>query len=433
MSRTLLTHAFRFALLSLQHFLDLAVEELMAIGKDMLAPLEGGDAWTSHTESLDKIKSSYNSMLKAIRAKLTSASNAPPFTNVIGSHKELFEKLVQYKAQDHYGITTILWMRWLQSVPNPPAFDIVHSMIDRDRFIASLTAVIERQGLQKKIWMDFTKTQLLIPPSLLKIPTFAKMVQKDGRKDCLWRPIGHIFHDSKVGEEFDYHAHNDGYDILGRSRLHLACKERDDQILDLKTVPCWKWEGREALGLNALHVAAIYGNVAIFRMACEDDHGMRSLADSAPSKHTKREYLHWAANFGHVELVEYLLSLCTAAEGNMFQSLLRSTDWQGNTALRLATRNGHKEIADAISLVTDSGDQPDIPIEAQIFLMDAFAGNHSPTLDEISLCASHTNLSEETIRTWLDSNYVTNIGSQHASDRDRGSSRSNDKQYGWEF
>jgi hypothetical protein len=63
-------------LLSLQHILDWAIEELIAIRQDDLTPLQGSTAWTDHMMSLEDIVDSYRFSIKVFRDKLQQTSSA---------------------------------------------------------------------------------------------------------------------------------------------------------------------------------------------------------------------------------------------------------------------------------------------------------------------------------------------------------------------
>jgi hypothetical protein len=63
-----------------------------------------------------------------------------------------------------------------------------------------------------------------------------------------------------------------------------------------------------------------------------------------------------------------------------------------------------------------SSNQGDIPLETQRFLEHASAGHPHPSPDELSLYASHSNLSIGTIRKWFNRQHVRNVGDSDHSD-----------------
>jgi ankyrin repeat protein len=356
-------------ILSLQHVLDQAVTELLVIGKELLIPLEGDRAWISHGESLDYVVASYHSLLSVLRDKLKSASRAVAqvvlaatmdiaytfrFLDDTKTLQELDQDIFRYTVKGHHGMAYILLTRRLQYNTNPMDHDIEDMMNTRNSFINSIGDVIERQDLKEDLWIDLAETQLFIPGVLFQIPSLAKAVVQDGRRDCLWRPVGHILHDNKVHANFRFSSYDDGYDILGRSRLHIACAlDADEQhVPDLLLLPRLAWPDAESLGLNALHIAAMHGNTYIFRNATACGHDVAHSSDMHPSSHTGRTYLHWAAYFGHIELIEYIFHRYVAKK-DLFMDLLVCRDRRGDTALHLAARNGHTDVVEAILGQTD--------------------------------------------------------------------------------
>jgi ankyrin repeat protein len=352
-------------LLSVQHILEQAVSELITIGKELLAPLEGLGTWSLHSESLDDVVASYSSLLDVIRDKIKNDAKVvapillaatldigyvPRFVDNFKTLERQDKIISRYTAKAHYGIAYILRMQRLQCHTNPSDNDIRDLLHTRNKLIASLSDVFERQNLQEDVWIDLDETQLFIPQELFQIPALARAVTLDGRRDCLWRPVGHTLFDNKVNAGFKFRANTDGCDVLGRSRLHLACAlaETDQHVSDLMELPESRWPGTEMLGFNALHVAAIHGNTYIFRIAAACGFNLAHSRDMYPSAHTGRTYLQWAACLGHAELVEYLLEVYQKAEFNRMMEFLEYRDRKGDTALHLAARNGHTKIVKAI-------------------------------------------------------------------------------------
>jgi ankyrin repeat protein len=354
-------------LLSLQHVLDRAVGELLKIGKEQLMPLEGWTAWHSHGESLDLAVASYCSLLGVFRARLKSASSAvaqailaatldiaypPRFMDKANAMEEQDKNILKYTSSGNYGIAYILHMRRLEYHSSPGDQDIQDMLDARNTLITSISAVIERQSLQEDMWIDLTETQLFIPQALFQIPAVAKAVEDDGRRDCLWRPIGHLLHDNRVDLDFRLSKYADGSDILGRTRLHLACALASDEqdIADLSEHSASMWSTTETLGLDALHIAAMHGHTYIFQCAAATGYSLPRFSDLHQSLHTGRTYLHWAACFGHLDLVEYLVDLYKNYNENTSRLtlLLLCRDRRGDTALHLAARSGHTEVVEAM-------------------------------------------------------------------------------------
>jgi ankyrin repeat protein len=145
-------------------------------------------------------------------------------------------------------------------------------------------------------------------------------------------------------------SHDDGYDVLDRSRLHIACAlgAKDQYIPDLTLLPRFKWLHATMLGLDAFHIAAIHGNTHIFRAAAASGLDVLSYPQCfRASVYTRRNYIHWAAYLGHLELVQYLLELCEG-KSNLIKDSLAYRDQWDNTVMHLAARNGHTDIVKVI-------------------------------------------------------------------------------------
>jgi hypothetical protein len=337
----------------------------MIIGKEQLIPLEGSSIWSTCSGSLNDVVASYCSLLNALRDKLKSISTvvapvllaatldigyAPHFMDNVKTLDQQDKIISQYITEAHYGIAFVLQIQQLQHHANRSDHDIHRLIHSRNKLIASLGDVIERQGLQEDIWIDLTETQLFIPRELLHIPALARAVKEDGRRDCLWRPVGHMFYDNEADAEFKFSAYADGRDVLGRSRLHLACTLAEDEQYapDLAEIPKAAWPSAEMFGFNALHIAAMYGNTYIFRIVSASGYNLASVHDMHTSPHSGRTYLQWAARFGHLELVQYLLGVHQEVESTHMMHFLNYRDQKGDTGLHLAARNGHTKVVEAI-------------------------------------------------------------------------------------
>jgi hypothetical protein len=361
----------RLVLLSLQHILNLAVAELTIIGDEQLLPLQGEVAWVSHREGLERILSSF---LDVIRDKMKTISGPaaqtlisamliiaypPQHINDTKKSQEEDKIITKYLEEGHYGFAYILQMRRLQSHPCPEDLEIDDLLEDREGLSFDIREVIEKYELRNgmnDLGIDLTKTQLFIPRELFRIPKLVKAVLRDGRRDCLWRPVGRILYDNKV--EFKPRSElnsspgfaiTNGCDVLGRSELHVICatgfdRQPDHNVKDLPE----RWPGSEMLGLNALHVAAIHGRTHIFQAALANGYDMVDISDHRVSSYTGRTYLHWAACYGHYQLVEYLLKTYKALNTSL-KANLEWRDRKGYTASQLAAKRKHTHIVKIIS------------------------------------------------------------------------------------
>jgi ankyrin repeat protein len=343
----------------------------------MLMPLEGDSTWVSHREILDDVVGIWDSFLDVLRNKQKHASSAVAqvvlaatmdiayVPHLLGdnaiSHKQN-RNISWYKDECHLGIAYVLQLQRLQYNANSTDHDIEDMIQTRNSFIDSIDGVMKRQelneylfSLNNRLSINLAGTQLFIPGVLLQIPAVAKAIEKDGRIDCLGRPVSHILHDNKVNKKLRFDPHGNRHDILGRSSLHIASTLGADEQhdLDLLLLPKSAWPDHESLGLDALYVAAMHGNTNIFRIAATSGYNVVRPFDMYYSAHAQRTYLHLAACLGHLELVRYLLALYAAPKLPRFMGLVVYCDQGGDTALHLAARNGHAEVVKAILRHTD--------------------------------------------------------------------------------
>jgi hypothetical protein len=346
------------------------MKELTEIGEAQFILIDDYDTSSadSQLESLHEVVTNYSSILDVLREKLDNASSAivkfvlaaamdmvyiPPLPDSFNGLEEQDEDISRYTAKGHHGIGYVLQMRRLQYI-SPTDHDIQDMIHTRNKLIDSIGGVVERHGLEEVLFIDLAATQLFMPRNLLQIPAVAQAVEQDGRRDCLWRPVGHIFHDNEVDVNIALGSRGDDHDVLGRSRLHIASTLSADKQCDIvmSLLPRSAWPGGELFGFNALELAAIHGNTYMFRSATASGYNVAHHSDMQLSSKSGRTYLHWAACFGHLELVEYLLDLYST-EYSLLMDLLVYCDGKGDTALHLAARNGHAEVVEAILRHTD--------------------------------------------------------------------------------
>jgi hypothetical protein len=268
------------------------------------------------------------------------------------------EMISEYTAKRHYGMEYILQMHKLQHADLPTLFGARELLKSRQHFVSRITEVIERCDLQTCFEdfflatdVVFTKSQLFIPRELFHLPGLVKAIKQDGRRDLLGRSIGHMLYDSKAANE-PSHQLTHSSDVLVRTRLHMICVTGRFEKQDTNTLSTpVTWPGDTMLGLDALGLAAIHGNTEVFRLAQTSHYDLASriLTDRT---FMKRTYLHWAAAYGHVELVEYLLEVFLASKLVPKQYLIYQ-DEKGDTALHLAAQHGHIQVVEVILHHTD--------------------------------------------------------------------------------
>jgi hypothetical protein len=275
----------RLALLSLHHILDLAATELMAIGKQMLKPLEGDRAWISHSTILDEHLAHYNDFLEALCGKLKNTPSAvgqviltatmdisyPPLSlNATEAASERHKNIMmEYARNGHYGVAHILQMQLLQHKKSPSNEDVDDMIHMRNSFVDSIPFVLVRQHIEIELPFDIHKTQLFVPRDLFRIPAVVKAIEEDGRRDCLRRPIGHVLYDNEVDAQFRLNSHEDDYDVLGRTIIHIASSLGAEQQYDpnFRSSRAFLRARYKTLGLIDYHIAAIHGHTHLFHAA----------------------------------------------------------------------------------------------------------------------------------------------------------------------
>jgi hypothetical protein len=361
----------RLALLSLHHILDLAATELMAIGKQILKPLEGDRAWVSHIRILDVHLAEYNAFLEDLRRKLKNTPSAvgqviltatmdisyPPLSsNATEAASEKHTNIMlEYARNGHHGVVHILQMQLLQHKKNPTNEDVEDMIHMRNSFVDSIPFVLERQHIHYRLPFDIHKTQLFIPRSLFRIPAVVKAIEEDGRRDCLWRPIGYVLYDNEVDAQFRLSSHEDDYDVLGRNGVHIAGSLGADQQYDSNFRPSQALirARHETLGLINWHIAAIHGHTHLFHAAATATIPYVMVCFvGRPSSISRRNSMHWAACFGHLELVAYFMGLHKSYPTHLMH-ILDSHDQWNDTPLHLAARNGHTDVVKVLLPHTD--------------------------------------------------------------------------------
>jgi hypothetical protein len=349
----------RLVLLSLHHILDLAVAELKIIGKGVLPPLKDDDFGNFHASRLDKYLKMYQYPMTALQDKLGSFSSTIAQTVLLATmdikHAHRYgqamlqdtnEPISKYTAKGHFGIAYILQMYRMQHHSSPSNFEVHELFESQQRFLSLLIEVLEGHGLHHhfdhNLEFKLQNTQLFIPPELFQIPAVVEAVELDGRRDLLWRPVGHMFFDNKVDNRPSLQT-TDEKDILGRARLHMICASEHSQqyVRDMISMPII-WPGPYMCGLNALHIAAMHGNTNIFRLAVSSGYDTTLLHQP----HTSFEgctYLHWASAYGHLELVKFLLEVFKVSKTGLAK-LLVFKNYNDDTALHLAAQHGHTKV-----------------------------------------------------------------------------------------
>jgi len=377
-------------ILSLNHILHLATTEIEAIAEKHFPPLRDDIMWEPHMQWLMTSLEDHQSLVRllcrdlkdfrgpdAVLKAILSASLEITYTFSPHDYYTLkqYEKVITFHAdRKHTGIAYLLQMKRIQYQLHITKDDVRIMFQLRDKLCDDILEVTRRRypgDVAAKISETIARTQLFIPRNLFQIPAVVQAVRKDGRVDCLRRPVGHMLFDN--GIDFDHYVTTDPdeIDVLGRSSLHLACVaghyEHFANLYD-------SFSGSIKLIKNVLYVAAVHGRTQVFRIAQEREFDVLLHSDSRLFRDAGRTHLHWAACYGHLDLVEYILNILeTRDTSDMFMGkYLARLDWPHDTAIHLAARHGHMQVVQALLRGTDWS------------LMKGACSNHTPFWSAVS-------------------------------------------------
>ncbi|XP_070567276.1 serine/threonine-protein phosphatase 6 regulatory ankyrin repeat subunit C-like [Ptychodera flava] len=143
-------------------------------------------------------------------------------------------------------------------------------------------------------------------------------------------------HDSVIQYLVQKKADVNAEDEYGSTPLHYAAIKgnvvRMKELLRNKNI---KLEAEDKEKITPLHLACSYGNVECCRLLIVVGNiNLRCLTDE------NRTPFHFASREGHLNICELLFSKANGTEKEM----LTDKDFEGNTALHLAVKNGHHGI-----------------------------------------------------------------------------------------
>jgi ankyrin repeat protein len=359
----------------------MAVEELYTIGEGYLAPIKHDTIWTVYAEGLHKAAYPYKSLMDLIQSILESASGPVARTIIsatfalVGSPRDpthtttYFNHASYYARLGHHGIACVLQMYEVMAHPHSGPSEAPHLVRYRKIFLQDWTRTCLKLGLDndqfflklQDVGFHITDSQLFVPKAILQVPAVLQEVRRDGRADCLGRPVYFIEHDAGLPWS-SLDPETTQRDVLGRTHAHMACFD-DDRAPDtwpstvLSNLGLFMWysdHNCSFLGLSFLHLASIRGRTDRFKKLQQNSYELLIGRDSPssiarfrsniiealnePSQHTGRTCLHWAASCGHADTVHFL---CANYGGT---HLINVRDAQSRSALHLAARYGHIEV-----------------------------------------------------------------------------------------
>jgi hypothetical protein len=270
----------------------MAVEELYTIGGSYLAPIKHDTIWTVYAEGLHKAAYPYKSLMDLIQTFLESASGPvartiisatfalvgsprdPTYTTTYLNHASYYARL------GHHGIACVLKMYEVMAHPHSGPSEAPHLIEYRKIFLQDWTRTCLKLGLDKDQFVlelqdtgfHITDSQLFVPKAILQVPAVLEEVRRDGRADCLGRPLSFIEHDaglpwSSLDTEITQR------DVLGRTHAHMACFDNDrspdtwsSPVVSAFRVCTWGSDLRcSFLGLSFFHLACIRGHTDRFK------------------------------------------------------------------------------------------------------------------------------------------------------------------------
>ncbi|XP_072848765.1 ankyrin repeat and death domain-containing protein 1B isoform X2 [Pogona vitticeps] len=184
-------------------------------------------------------------------------------------------------------------------------------------------------------------------------------------------------HISAVDFLLHHKARVDIADKHGLSAIHLAAWSGNLEIMLMLIKAGADQKAKNKEGKNVLHFAAQNNNVRIVDYFIQDLH----LLDLNKPDEKGRKPFHLAAEMGHAELVNELVSL------NLFTS---GKDNEGNTALHLAAKNGHDNVVEVLLLQWEEINEFNQNGETPFYL--AVEGGHEKCADLLLQAGSDINI-----------------------------------------
>ncbi|XP_053303931.1 ankyrin repeat and death domain-containing protein 1B [Spea bombifrons] len=172
-------------------------------------------------------------------------------------------------------------------------------------------------------------------------------------------------------------ARVDMTDKHGLSVLHLAAWSADLTVFQMLIKAGANQKSTNEDGMNILHFAAENNKNDIVDYVLKE----LQLNDLNVEDEKGRKPFHLAANSGHVQMINNLLS---------FQLFTSEKDKEGNTALHLAASNGHNDVVEVLINLWENIDDPNENSATPFYL--AVEGGHEVCADLLLKAGSDINI-----------------------------------------
>jgi ankyrin repeat protein len=382
-------------LLSIQHLLQMGIEEMYQYQFEMLLPLRGHSIWKEILEDLDWWEEPHPDLINDIRTHLDS--KMPPATHrlLLQASQDLAcvlptrrqsDAISTYETRSHRPFAYILQLSGLRKGMRLNSEEVEALCQNRKAFLGGWSEVFHRHRLHETkayhrlegLGLDIRCNQFLTPRDALRIPSILEDVRNDGRRDIFDRSIAHMEHDAGFRKLWPEDA-LDQEDWIGRNSLHLACLRKDSVLLEQSMAKGQQTlVARDSL-LRPLDVAAMHGYLEPLRALEEYDEDM---FQNAVSEHSGYMYkwgltiMHLAAAAGQVNIVKYLLNHLPSP------GLVHTEDEDRSIPCHYAAEAGHMEMLNLL-LAEDYSIRHALDREGNSLSWYAAKGDHTKILDRL--------------------------------------------------
>jgi hypothetical protein len=378
-------------LLSIQHLLQMAVEEMYEYRVELFLPLRGHSIWNEFLQGVNWRVEPYPDLIHDIRTHLDS--KMPPATHrlllqaiqdlaFILPTKRESDVVSTYETKGHRPFAYILQLYGLRKGMQLNTEEVEALCQNRKALLGGWSEVFHRRGLHETkayhslghLGIDMRRIQLLTPRDALRIHSILEDVRSDGRSGMFCRSVAHMEHDAGFRGPWPEDA-LDQRDRMSRNSLHLACVRKDSVLLkqSMAKDPC-KLVARYGW-FRPLDVAVMYGYLEPLTLLREYDEDTFRYAVN-DDKDEGITVMHLAAAAGQVDIVKYLLSHLPSRD------LVYTKDENGRIPCHFAAEAGHLEMLNLL-LAEDYGTLYADDFDGYSLAWFAEKGGHTKILERL--------------------------------------------------